>query len=358
MQESIVIDTLFSAVYPLQWKNDDQFHFVMDECTAGGMNVLGYCTTADSVGSSVVEVLNGLEFPLRKINERPDKYKIVRTAQDIRDAKAEGKLGFYFTHQGTNQFEGNSERVAVFRQLAYGYCLLVYNTRNAVGGGCAEDEDPGLSAYGRRLIEAYNRYGMIVDVTHTGDRTALDACEFSTKPVIASHSGAKGVFGSFRNLTDELIIAIAATGGVTSIFSTGAYVDPTNPPVVGPEILFQHIDYMVQLVGNADHVGYGSDWIPDMNATMKLVLSKVNTYPDKGLPPGTTRKAISMYGPTPMPARILPAVVDEMLDHGYTEEDCAKVLGGNILRVMEDVWDNAGGERTADLQPDFDEVWR
>ena len=85
-------------------------------------------------------------------------------------------------------------------------------------------------------------------------------------------------------------------------------------------------------------------------------MSKADAYPDKGVPPGTTKKAISMYGPTPMPARILPAVVDQMLDHGYSEEDCAKILGGNILRVFDQVW----GGSTVEIseEPEFHEVWR
>jgi membrane dipeptidase len=175
-------------------------------------------------------------------------------------------------------------------------------------------------------------------------------------PVIASHSAAKGVFPSFRNISDELIKAVAGTGGVCCVFGTGAYIDPTNPPVVGPEILFRHIDYMCQLLGNTDHVGYGSDWIPDMNKTMQLVMSKADAYPDKGVPPGTTKKAISMYGPTANPARILPAVVDQLLEHGYSEADCHKVLGGNALRVFEKVW--GGSDVTIAEEPQLHEDWR
>jgi membrane dipeptidase len=356
MKEATVIDTLFSAVYPLQWKNDDQFHPVMDECMAAGMNVLGYCTSADVASPDPAAVLNGLKFPLRKIAERPDKYMIVRTGNDIREAKKQGKLGFYFVHQGTNQYGGDVDNVALMRQLGFGYCLLVYNNKNAVGGGCADDEDVGLTAYGRKLIQAYNRYGMVVDVNHTGNRTALDACEASAKPIIASHSGAKGVFNSFRNLSDELIVAIAKTGGVCSMFGTGAYIDPTNPKVVSPDIIFKHIDYMVQLHGNVDHVGYGSDWIPDMNGTMKLVAAKADTYPDMGMPTGTTKKAIEMYAPTANPARIMPAIVDLMLKAGYKEMDIHKFLGGNIIRVFDACWNGADVEITE--KPDFAKDWR
>jgi len=356
-KDAILIDTLFSAVYPLQWKDDDQFDPVMDDMIATGFDVLGICTGADSAGSDPQVVLNAARFYAKKVYSKPDKYQFVRTAHEIREARKAGKLAIYLTHQGTNVLQGNVDNVALLKALGYGYCLLVYNVKNAAGGGCAQEDDPGLSDYGRKVIQAYNKYGMVVDVNHTGNRTALDACEASTKPVIFSHSGAKGVCQTFRNCTDELIKAIAQTGGVCSMYGTGAYMDPTNPPVVGPEIVFKHFDYMVQLHGNADHVGYGSDWIPDMNGTMKLILANAGTYPDGGgMKPGTTKKAIEMYGPTANPARILPALVDQFLEHGYKEEDIHKILGGNMMRVFDEVWDGADVDVPDTLSFEMD--WR
>ena len=363
-KDAMLIDTLFSAVVPLQWKTDDQFDPVMDEMIATGFNVLGICSSADVAGSDPKPVIDAARFYYKKIFAKPEKYALVRSTADIHAARKAGKLGIYLVHQGTNQFGGNVDNVALMKAMGFGYCLLVYNVKNAVGGGCAEDDDPGLSDYGRKLIRAYNKYGMVVDVNHTGNRTALDACEASAKPVIFSHSGAKGVFRSFRNCTDELIKAIAKTDGVCSTYGTGAYIDPTNPPVVGPEILFKHIDYMCQLHGNANHVGFGSDWIPDMNQTMQLVMSKADTYPDAGgLAPGTTKKAIEMYAPTANPYRILPALVDQMLSHGYTEPDIHKILGGNMMRVFDAVWGGAEVEvpDTANyggVTPSFEMDWR
>jgi len=337
-QDAILIDTLYSAVYPLQWKNDDQFDPVMDEMVATGFNVLGICSSADVAGADPKAVFGAARFYYDKIYRNPDKYLLVRSTDDIRQAVKEGKLGIYLIHQGTNQYQGDVKNVALMKAMGFGYCLLVYNNKNAVGGGIADEKDDGLTKYGRSLIQAYNKYGMVVDVNHTGNRTGLDACEVSTKPVIFSHSGAKGVFPSFRNMTDELIKAIAKTGGVCSMYGTGAYIDPSNPAVVGPEILFKHFDYMCQLIGNAENVGYGSDFIPDMNKTMELVMSKASAYPDMGMKPGTTKKAIEMYGPTANPARILPALVDQFLSHGYSEKDIHKILGLNMMRVFDACW--------------------
>jgi len=113
---------------------------------------------------------------------------------------------------------------------------------------------------------------------------------------------------------------------------------------------------MVQLLGNADHVGYGSDYIPDMNKTMELIMSKASAYPDMGMKPGTTKKAIEMYGPTANPARILPALVDQMLTHGYKEQDIHKILGGNIMRVFDACWNGADVEIVD--PPAFHDDWR
>ncbi len=210
--------------------------------------------------------MKALQFYLKKINERPDKYKIVRTTKDIDEAIAEKKLGLYFTHQGTGLFEGDVDNVAIWRQLGYGYCLLAYNLRNPVGDGCFMKENGGLTAYGKTLIDAYNRYGMLVDVSHTGERTALDAIERSSQPVISSHSVAMAIAKYQRSLEDSVIKGVAQSGGVCSINSVGAFVDMSNPDIVTTDMLFKHIDYMVNLVG-IDHVGYGSDFIPDITFT-------------------------------------------------------------------------------------------
>ena len=279
--------------------------------------------------------LKALQFYLKKINERPDKYKIVRTTKDIDDAIKEKKLGLYFTHQGTGHFEGDVDNVAIWRQLGYGYCLLAYNQRNPVGDGCFVKENGGLTAYGKTLIDAYNRYGMLVDVSHTGERTALDAIERSSQPVLSTHSVAMAIAKYQRSLEDSVIKAIAQSGGVCSINSVGAFVDTSNPDIVTTDMLFRHIDYMVNLVG-IDHVGYGSDFIPDITFTADGMQTSFGQaiFPDGGY----SFKAGEKGFPTPASYQILPALVDKLLENGYSEEDCVKFIGGNNYRVMSQVW--------------------
>lgn len=336
VKKSMTMDTLFSGTWPEQWTpGAPEFHDVMDKLKAAGFKVIAACPQSDKFGTSFLDAIKSLEGWLKKINERPESYKIVRTTRDIDEAVAAGKLAIFFTHQGSKQFEEDLDRVAVFRELGYAYCLLAYNIRNSVGDGCVEKENAGLTGFGKLLVDAYNRYGMILDVSHVGERTSPDVCERSSAPVISSHSGAYSVFAYPRNISDERIKAIAATGGICSMNMVGAFLDPSNPDIVTTDILFRHIDHMVNLVG-IDHVGFGSDFIPDVTHTAKLLALPIGeiAFPDGGI----IRAAGERGVPTPAPYQIVAALVDKLLENGYTEEDCGKFLGGNMYRVFEQVW--------------------
>ena len=337
VKKSMAVDTLFSGVWPTQWSSPEapEFHDVMDKMKAAGFKVLGACPSADALGGDFINVVKALQFYLKKINERPESYKIVRTTRDIDQAVAEGKLGIYFTHQGTKQFEEDLDRVGFFRQLGYGYCLMAYNTRNAVGDGCYEPENAGLTGYGKMLVDAYNRYGMILDVTHCGEKLSLDVIERSSAPVISSHSVPYATAPYPRSISDERIKGVAASGGVCGINMVGCFVDLSNPDIVTTDVLFRHIDYMVNLVG-IDHVSFGSDYIPDITKTANSSQSPLG---DLLFPDGGYFKSAGLKGyPTPAPYQIVGALVDKLLENGYTEEDCGKFLGGNMIRVFEQVW--------------------
>lgn len=185
VRDSMTMDSLFSGIWPTQWSTPEapEFHDEMDKLKAAGFKAIAACPSADALDTSLGGIANSLNFYLKKINERPESYKVVRTTADIDAAVAEGKLGIFFTHQGTALFAGNPDMVGLWRQLG----LLAYNGRNTMGDGCFEEDNGRLTGIGKLLIDAYNRYGMIVDVSHTGERTAFDAIERSQQPVISSH---------------------------------------------------------------------------------------------------------------------------------------------------------------------------
>ncbi|NEQ67265.1 MAG: hypothetical protein F6K21_17510 [Symploca sp. SIO2D2] len=337
VHSSMTIETLFSGIWPDQWSSPEapEFHDEMDRIMAAGIKVIAACPSADSLDSSVAGILKSVMFYLHQISERPDKYKIVRTTKDIDEAIKEEKLGIFFTHQGTALFNGDVDMVGVWRQMGYGYCLLAYNQRNAVGDGCFDEANSPLTFYGKKVIDSYNRYGMIVDVSHTGERTSLDAIERSRQPVVSSHSVAKAIADYPRSHSDAVLKAIAQSGGVCSINAVGAFVDLSNPDIVTTDMLFRHIDYMVNLIG-IDHVGFGTDYVPNTNITATLIQTPEGQalFPDGGYSAAMGAKGV----PTPAPYQIVAALVDKMLENGYSESDCGKFLGGNMYRVMQEVW--------------------
>jgi len=152
---------------------------------------------------------------------------------------------------------------------------------------------------------------------------------------MSTHSVAMAIAKYQRSLEDSVIKAIAQSGGVCSINSVGAFVDTSNPDIVTTDMLFRHIDYMVNLVG-IDHVGYGSDFIPDVTFTSDGMQTSFGQaiFPDGGY----SFKAGEKGFPTPASYQIIAALVDKLLENGYSEEDCGKFLGGNSYRVMSQVW--------------------
>ena len=177
---------------------------------------------------------------------------------------------------------GDVGMVDVYYRLGVRQMLFAYNRNNKAGGGC-HDEDIGLTPFGRDVIREMNRVGMLVDCSHSGHRTTMEAMEASTAPVIFSHSNARRLCDHERNIRDDQIKGCAATGGVIAVTGVGRFLGPRGPVV---EHLVEHIDYMVELVGPA-HVGLGMDSVlqqkpPGSPFTGNRAYWPERQYPDSG----------------------------------------------------------------------------
>jgi membrane dipeptidase len=286
----------------------------------------------DFVSLTVATDFNGIPDTLRQIakertyiQQHPDQFAFCETVDDIRRAKTAGKLGLNFHFQGTNAFGGNLEMVETYYKLGVRHALLAYNQKNAVGDGCHERTDAGLSRYGIKLIEEMNRVGMLVDLTHTGYRTTMDAVAVCKGPLIFSHSNPRALYEHERNIRDDQILACAKSGGVVGINGIGVFMAEND---ASTELLLRQIDYLVQLVG-ADHVGIGLDWVYDLPSLIAITARSLETYPVKGY----ERTDMKIAQPEQ-----LPELTDLMLKRGYSEGDIEKILGGNWLRVAGEVW--------------------
>ncbi|MEO6689517.1 MAG: membrane dipeptidase, partial [Dokdonella sp.] len=153
-----------------------------------------------------------------QIAAHPDRLMLIRSATDIASAKASNRLGLIYGFQDTTPLFEDEKRLEQFDQLGVRVIQLTYNIRNLVGDGCTEPGDAGLSRYGRRLVGQINERGMLIDLSHSGRRTALEAIAASSKPVAITHTGCAALTDLPRNKTDAELKALADKGGVAGIY--------------------------------------------------------------------------------------------------------------------------------------------
>ena len=257
---------------------------------------------------------------------RAEDLVLITSADDVRRAKAAGKLALTLNLQETNPLERSLEMVQVFYDLGVRHMLLAYNQKNYVGDGCAEATDAGLSRFGRRAVQEMNRVGMLVDGTHSGYRTTMEAIEISERPFIFSHCCARGVAPHYRNIKDDQIKACAATGGVIGINGVGGFLIDKQAHTGS---MFRHVDHVVQLVG-ARHVGIGLDYVKDPAACWVTARNAPEAWPQIDGKPHEDHETVQ-------PEQLL-ELTDLMLGAGYAEDDVRGILGENFLRVAEAVW--------------------
>jgi membrane dipeptidase len=244
------------------------------------------------------------------------------SAEEIEAAKAAGRLAVGLHFQSTEPLERSVELVRTFHDLGVRHMLLAYNQKNAVGDGCAERTDSGLSRYGIQLIAEMNRVGVLVDGSHTGYRTTMEAMEACKGPFIFSHSNAYALVPHYRNIRDDQIRACARSGGLIGINGVNEFL---GDPAASTEAIFRHVDHVSHLVGPR-HVGIGLDYVQNLEAVWKWVQDDRSLWPDNnGAPP-----EYPAHG-QPEQIRELAAL---MLARGYSREDVGNILGGNFLRVM------------------------
>ena len=250
----------------------------------------------------------------------------MKTVQDIRAAKADDTLAIGFHFQGSEMLERDIRLVEVFYDIGIRHMLIAKDYRSRAADGCYETSDAGLSRYGVSLISEMNRVGMVLDLTHTGYRSTMEAMDVSTDPVIFSHSNPYGVLAQRRNIKDDQIKGCARSGGVVGIVGFGHFLKNTNISAQG---LFENIDYVAQLVG-ARHAALGLDYVyyPD------LFLSQVRDNP--GSWPAEYMQ--NMQGFNYVPPEELPNLTEIMIKHGYSDDDIKGILGENFLRVCDRVW--------------------
>jgi len=288
--------------------------------------------------------------------KHPETWELATTAADVRRISSEGKIAALMGLEGGYAIDEKLANVERYYLMGVRYMSPAWSVSTSWAGSSGDEigKTRGLNDFGRQVIREMNRLGMMVDVSHLSDKAFWDIVNTSTKPVIATHSGCRAIANMPRNLTDEMIVALAKTGGVVNVIFYPEHIEPgysekkkkvdveiaaevqrasaAEPgtvarkklardrvrsaeylkrlPPVSVSRVVDHIDHVVKLVG-IDHVGIGSDF-----DGVQVVPADLKSVAD------------------------LPALTKELLRRGYSEADVDKILGGNMLRVMAEVEKN------------------
>ena len=257
----------------------------------------------------------------RSLDENPDLAFLATTVEDLRQAKQENKVAIMLGFQNSTPIESNLYLLDAFYKMGIRIIQPTYNERNLYGDGCDERVDAGLSRFGFRMIERMDRLGIVIDLSHVGEKTSLETIENSKNPTIVSHACARAVCDNVRNKSDDLIQALAEREGVIGITGFPAFVTADPDPTI--EQFLDHLDYVIDLVG-ADAVGFGLDFYHGLEDLVEPFIARRPevwgtryTYPE-GIQTVTD----------------IPNITRGLVSRGYTDDEVLKVLGENFLRVF------------------------
>lgn len=353
-REALVVDTHIDTPYAV-WRNNrdvilghSTLEFDYPRAVEGGLDVAFMVAfvppsmeedgTATEFADEMFDYIESLE------TQAPSKFALATCTDDVRTIKKQGKVALPIGIENGAPLDGDLDNLRRFRDRGASYITIVHGKNNHLSDSSYDDTERwgGLSPFGRVVIEEMNEMGIVIDMSHLSDKAAWEVLEITKVPVAATHSSLRHfVPGFHRNIPDDMVIAVAETGGVVMInFGSGfvsaparkwsdtrkelinelrtkypddeamvtsvvrTYEDENPYPFASVGTVVDHIDRVVQLT-SIDHVGLGSDY-EGVGPTMPPDLKDVSKYPN---------------------------IVQELWDRGYTREEIRKVLGENYMRV-------------------------
>jgi membrane dipeptidase len=331
VQRSLVIDML--APLKLDFR-PEAYALPLSDTEAAMFRSCGITGFHNSVGvggaSAYDDALQFIAAWSGFVGRNTQVFTLVGKAGDLDAAKATQKIAVIMGLQNADEFREPKD-VKAFYELGLRCAQLTYNTQNLIGSGSTERVDGGISDYGEQIIKSMNEVGMLVDVSHSGDKTTLEAIELSPKPIAFTHSNCRALNNHPRLKTDEAIRKLAAKGGVMGITGVRMFVKDKEPTTV--EDIVDHIDHVVKLVG-IDHVGIGSDsdlmgydhMPPDQYKQLKAGYKASYAFRDKIDTDGFDH-----------PRKVYDLTA-ALIRRGYSDSNIQAVLGGNFRRLLGNTW--------------------
>ena len=323
-QDAIVIEGQLAFEQAMPLSLIEKFKLV-DEYKDAGFTAVTLSLANEE--TSTEQALHYLAKIRKHIFKNDDKYILARTKNDILDAKKNNKIALRLMFQGTEPIAKNLDLLETFQTLGISSLLLAYNIRTPMGDGVIEENDAGVSLLGKAFIVEANRLGIILDGSHAGFNTSMQALQLTTSPMAFSHSGVYGVAAHIRNVRDEQIYAVAKTGGVIGVNGLGLLLGDKNARV---EKYIEHIDYIYRLVGDK-HIAMGLD-----NLFFAAQFSEFMDNQSITHPPAYANQVGNAMDWKYIKANNMLEIVEGLLQSNYSEAAVKGFLGENILRIMKD----------------------
>jgi membrane dipeptidase len=331
VRETLVIDMLAPLKLDFDPKFFDQPFGAKDLADYKASGITGFHHSVGLGGpGSKSQALEFLASYQGWVGRQADHFTLVGTVADLDRAKAEGKYAIIMGIQNAEHFE-KPDDVQNFYRLGLRCSQLTYNSQNLIGSGSTDRIDGGVSDFGEEIIKAMNKVGMLIDTSHCGEKTTLDAIEISPKAIAITHSNCKALNPHPRNKADEVIRKLAAKGGVMGITGVRMFIKDRDPTTVSD--MADHIDHVAKLVG-VEHVGIGSD-------------ADLNGYDD--MPPDQYKELKASYKASyafrdkididgfDHPRKVFD-LTEELIRRRYSDASIRLILGGNFRRLLGATW--------------------
>jgi membrane dipeptidase len=294
----------------------------------------GTCCITSQAGWKWDDVLIDIGMRYSDIAKQDFVVRAERVA-DIHAAHNDGRLAFVSGLEAATPIQNEVDRIDVLYGLGVRQMGIAYSEANNLGSGLRERHDGGLTYFGDRAVQRMNKLGIAIDVSHSGDRTSLDVIERSSKPIFITHAGARAVWPTARMKPDEVIKACAERGGVIGIEAAPHTTMSPEQPRHNLDAFMHHFRYCVDLVG-IDHVAFGPDTLFGDHVGLHDLFAQHLSI--GAAHEGRQFEKVDFVDGIENPAEEFHHITGWLVAHDYSDDEIAKVLGGNVLRVLDEVW--------------------